>query len=81
MSEDSEKSCWQSMETAPRDGTVISLWAAGAYYPECYFEYGRWVLGNGGWTAYIQHPTHWMPLPQPPSNVDRTDDKSGKDLA
>lgn len=58
---------WQSIETAPRDGTRLLLWEregfafCGFYYP----TQAEWVANIAGvsldWT-----PTHWMPLPPPP---------------
>ena len=69
---------WQPIETAPKDGTEVLLWTD--EYPRVvsasYREFGEWE----GWTftdealADIQpegprEPSHWMPLPPPPSEV------------
>ena len=62
---------WQPIETAPKDGTFILTFCGGgeAWCPTI----SRW---NGdGWgdehsTFHIQglnYPTHWMPLPPPPT--------------
>jgi hypothetical protein len=71
---------WQPIETAPKDGTVIDLWA-GQRRPGCFYERiddpltGE-VYGEGWSQQYVENtsnsfrvfedPTHWMPLPEPP---------------
>lgn len=61
---------WQLIETAPKDGSWILLW-----WP--YWNF-RVLLGRfyrGQWEAETaisdaadsEPPTHWMPLPDPPS--------------
>ncbi len=71
---------WQPIETAPKDGTPILLWAPEwKYVSRC----GWWQSSiNGsddaGWTdgtviswnyqeVSILLPTRWMPLPDPPT--------------
>jgi hypothetical protein len=73
-------SAWQPIETAPKDGTRVDLWAK-AWSPfddtfhhqrcaNCYWvkqdtignSPAHWVHLDSGW-----FPTHWMPLPDPPS--------------
>jgi len=58
---------WQPIETAPKDCGELLLWVPdaedmliGTYLggPEA-----GWHLG---WTLIRIHPTHWMPLPEPP---------------
>ncbi len=58
---------WQSIETAPHDGTIIILWSD--IYKESY---------HGLWDIWIKRPCwkrtsniksdakYWMPLPNPP---------------
>lgn len=69
---------WQPIKTAPRDGRKILV-----FEPKEEIFGGNWVdvvfWGyNGharGWLAAndehlsCDHPTHWMPLPDPPSAV------------
>jgi hypothetical protein len=70
---------WRSIETAPRDGTLILGCCRG---PEKWSDVGFWHDGSqnyrqtAGWyeecyrgdllTARPVQPTHWMPLPEPP---------------
>ena len=68
---------WQTIDTAPRDGTKIL-----AYTSErcgicsdppnefvCWWDTDLWMLGrtDKNKLVYAKHePTHWMPLPEPP---------------
>jgi hypothetical protein len=58
---------WQPIETAPKDGTVV-LACEIDYYPESVasanFESGSWWWHMEGSRAT---PTHWQPLPPPPT--------------
>lgn len=67
---------WRPIETAPVDGTAVWLflptYALGG-------RHGAWVMVQGfnlaedrrGWRAFYGgggvEPTHWMPLPAPPT--------------
>jgi hypothetical protein len=67
---------WHPIETAPKDGTPVIL-----FFPNNYWRTDLPVaLGFGsedGWyegeadshsmTAFGSQPTHWMPLPKPPT--------------
>lgn len=71
---------WQPIETAPRDGVPILLHGgnlSGEFYLNrrnkgCvigFFADGKqyWICSNTDYyEVEIEHPTHWMPLPQPP---------------
>ncbi len=57
-------SAWQPIETAPRDGAHILVWDSLRKIPvPAQFDgvYIAHFLGDK-----VIHPTHWMPLPQPP---------------
>jgi hypothetical protein len=66
---------WQPIETAPMDGSkiwatyynqgsIIPVWTHPAYW---HSQKKDWrAVGSNGSTLLI--PTHWMPLPKPPTN-------------
>ena len=57
---------WQSMETAPKDGTwVLATNGEGLPVIVQFSQYGKgWqTMDEGPYTAL----THWMPLPAPPA--------------
>jgi Protein of unknown function (DUF551) len=71
---------WQPIETAPKDGTVVLLWeddmvTVGSYTnfdsvggaPEGY--HNGWFDDETGYHEII--PSHWMPLPDPPTEIPR----------
>lgn len=61
---------WQPIATAPKDADVLLLYLDGSGVLPGYWEGKRWLacetsgLTGGGWHT---EPTHWMPLPDPPS--------------
>ncbi len=65
---------WQPISTAPKDVPLI-VWAKfhgkeSAFVAMFESHYGWWeVQGVGGyeWETDIEDPSHWMPLPDPPS--------------
>lgn len=69
---------WHPIETAPKDGTVIMLWYVTKINRHASFhinikvgkflsDLGEWqVAGVGGNVAPTV--THWMPLPDPPTD-------------
>lgn len=72
---------WQPIETAPKDGTTVII---GRDMGDFGFVrgYGRFDGKDGsflsGWISHgfseyhgnlgLAHPTHWMPLPEPPQD-------------
>jgi hypothetical protein len=70
---------WQPIETAPKDGTYLLLntryseIVIGWFGKDLNIEnYNGWLYGDGdGYsTGYYYNPinpTHWMPLPKPPT--------------
>lgn len=74
-----EESEWHGMESAPRDGTPVLIW--GPKFANSFSAY--WtneqtdMSKEGGWTDgstnrydefYASFPTHWRPLPPPPTD-------------
>jgi len=74
---------WQPIETAPKDGReilVFTTYKADEFYNEDFsiVQIGFWDFGHdtsdpmwarpAGWmTTKIGNPSHWMPLPKPPT--------------
>lgn len=65
---------WQPIETAPKDGTVVDIWAYGHRLPDVQFcgddTTPGWyfVYDYSELAAFDGDATHWMPLPDPPEN-------------
>ncbi len=67
---------WQPIETAPKDGTPVLVYAQ-LDPPEKWAAYMRdlppliaitsWHHDAGFCVCEVREPTHWMPLPDPPS--------------
>ena len=72
MSEEREEglsnmSDWKSIETAPKDGTEILLYALGDI-GLCYWCDDGLLGWTWGLHKKFNNPTHWMELPLPPVN-------------
>jgi hypothetical protein len=61
---------WQSIETAPKDGTriLVCRYSSNPYIPKVGEDYWGDFGDKGGWGKSNPEtiPTHWMPLPSPP---------------
>ena len=76
---------WQPIETAPKDGIAVLLYAEregweGMPRIVCGLYGGlgpRWTIYGCGPTRHGEQwldtcvPTHWMPLPEPPKDTDQ----------
>ncbi len=63
---------WQPISTAPKDGRYLMLWCPNEITPRV--AIGCWDDGVDLWMESDNRtdtdwlgPTHWMPLPEPPS--------------
>lgn len=67
------QSGWETIETAPRDGTRSIVATASGYVTVLQFcEEGYW-RSNGAKYHHGWDPTHWQPLPTPPNTITRED--------
>lgn len=58
---------WQPIETAPKDETDVVLYFESGKVPRVAgFYRGEWLCALHG-CELQEHPTHWMPLPPPPT--------------
>ena len=66
---------WQPIESAPKDGTRVLLWTGNLSALPTGTEM-VWSATVGWWDREMSHqwihgsgvdPTHWMPLPAPPT--------------
>lgn len=66
---------WQSMETAPRTGKVIIMYGKTRHAEFDHVDVGHWYkpYSKWAWHGYLgdepKQPTHWMPLPAPPTQT------------
>ena len=59
-----QRSAWQPIETAPRDGTkILAIWPGKGRHRIVWFDRARWT--DDGDHSLIDF-THWQPLPSPP---------------
>jgi hypothetical protein len=66
---------WQPIETAPKDGSeVLLLTERGSVFAPCMFQAAGVISEDDFWLVWrafdfdeVQNPTHWQPLPPPPS--------------
>ncbi len=63
---------WQPIETAPKDGSMFLIWDGRSYGFASWWhdEKMHWLkqeTRQGYRHPEDQEPTHWMPLPPPPT--------------
>lgn len=56
---------WQDIETAPKDGRRVILWAEQWTASACGIWVNAWTVGYD-LPPFLYEPTHWRPLPDPP---------------
>ena len=72
LNENTQK--WQPIETAPRDGTeIVGRDFKNGHRAIVIFDNNEWscVSMNGEYLGIGFYPTHWMPLPTPPTEEDK----------
>lgn len=57
---------WQPIETAPRDGTLILVWAPGKYDLPPLYSLCAYHADAGFTIDELREPSHWMKLQEPP---------------
>lgn len=75
---------WMPIETAPKDGTTVLVarhvgngwgWVIGVAEWSIAGDIAGWIsrgLLHPPGELGLAHPTHWMPLPEPPESVGLT---------
>ena len=63
---------WQSIETAPKDGTPVLLWPGQDTWLGMPAAVTGWWSRHLDWVcnAGMMWPTHWRPLPAPPEKME-----------
>ena len=71
---------WETMESAPKDGTQVDLWCRApglssgpGRTPDCWYSDGYWwryddQYGGAQCRSRVHDATHWMSTPEPPLN-------------
>lgn len=57
---------WRTIDSAPRDGTPVLVWG-GRHSPKPVIVESDGEWWNTAGRGLRATPTHWMPLPDPPS--------------
>lgn len=63
---DRQKTEWQPIETAPRDGSEMLLYYYKSLRVGFYSNYVKFWKSAESNAIYRIQPTHWMPFPEPP---------------
>ena len=58
---------WRPIETAPKDGTRVSLCSHSGNVASGYWEH--YTTSWWDWPFSFEEPTRWMPLPAPPKEA------------
>ena len=61
---------WHPIETAPQDGTPIRLFCPRLSEDGVivgFWNAGKWFMRQDGPYPVVLKPTHWMPIPPPPT--------------
>ena len=59
---------WRTIDSAPRQADVLICFRNGTVLPVMK-RMDNWYFWNGDKLYQPGHITHWMPLPEPPSNA------------
>jgi hypothetical protein len=57
---------WLPIESAPRDGTEIAVYAPARHGLQSMVSKCAWHPDAGFCIDELREPTHWQPLPPPP---------------
>ena len=60
---------WRPIETAPKDGTIIWIYAPPAHGLPALQTQCAWHPDAGFCVCELREPTHWMPLPFAPEKA------------
>lgn len=63
--------CWQPIETAPLDGTEVLTFRGAGLQAVAIWTGREWCVTDG---MFLSNVTHWMPLPEPPTNTTASPD-------
>lgn len=58
---------WLPIDTAPTDGTPFLAYVFGGAMYVCWKEFGDWVFFRSPRGVFSVDPSHWMPLPDSPT--------------
>lgn len=64
---------WRPISTAPRDGREVLAYTAGLGRVVVYFDDEESQWGTGLGYLHYDEPTHWTPLPPPPTSAERVE--------
>lgn len=62
---------WQPIETAPRDGRRVLVCSEGRHMFVAFWDSKYWGWRVSRDSVVAADPTHWQPLPDPPTGTER----------